>query len=126
MFCILVVDTYYETQRFCKDCGFVSTDQKLLENTTLLMRNVLEGGHLIRFNTHPLSTGIHAFHRILQSLEVKADVLLQGMVQSCEYRSAIRNMQGPDKLVILLKLIFGILTTLSSTLAGAMLLPGLV
>ena len=116
-------DTYHETKRFCKDCGFVKKDLQSLQNVTLWMRDVLEKGHL---NTHPLSTGIHAFRRIVQSLEIKDDALLQGMVRYCEYRSAMRNMQGPDKVMLLLKLLFGILTTLSSTLAGAILMPGLV
>ena len=116
-------NTYNETKKFCKDCGFHGAGPKSLETMTLWMHEILDEGHL---NTHPLSTSIHAFRRILQSLEIKDDALLQGMVRYCEYRSAMRNMERPDKFMLLLKLLFGVLTTLSSTVAGAMLLPGLV
>jgi hypothetical protein len=115
-------NTYKATKRFCKDCGFPDTDSKLLEDMTLWMKEILERGHL---STHPLSTGTHAFSRILRSLEIKDDALLQGMVRYCEYRSAMRNMEGPDKIMLFLKLIFGVLTTLISTLAGVVMSPGL-
>jgi hypothetical protein len=46
------------------------------------------------------------------------------MKRFCDYRSAARNMEGPDFRMLLAKLVFGFSTTLCVTIAGAVLQEG--
>jgi hypothetical protein len=60
----------------------------------------------------------------LQWRQVKDDALLQAMKRYCEYRSAADSMEGPDTLMLVLKLVCGFATTLLATVAAAVLPPG--
>jgi hypothetical protein len=113
-------DVLTATHQLCEQCGFkapTDPDNKM----NLWVRTLVDKGHV---NIHPLLSGTHSLSRILQSLQTKDDALLQAMRRYCDYRSAARNMESPDYRMLISKLVLGFATTLSVTIAGAVLPEG--